>query len=235
MPGLSRVDLVDGLGVEPGAAVGEVVARDAGDRRVAQPHRLHALGDPARLVAVEGGRLAGVDLAEVAAAGALVAADEEGRLAVLPALVDVGAAGLLAHRVQALALDQVAQLGELGTHLRAGLDPLGLALDRDGRVALLDAQHATTVGLDGCHAEHLDVGQMSVMWLSTTGSTSATVTSRPEFLRQRRDARVGDAARDERVEEAQVGIAVQGEAVQRHAARDPDADRGDLAVGAVRR
>ena len=103
------VDLPDGLGVEPGAAVGQVVAGDAGDGGVAQTHRADALGDPARLVAVEGLRAAGVDLAEVAAPGALVAADEEGRLAVLPALVDVGAAGFLADRVQPLALDEVAQ------------------------------------------------------------------------------------------------------------------------------
>ena len=62
---------------------------------------LHGLGDAARLVAVQLGGLAGVDLAEVAAPRALLAADEEGGLAVFPALVDVGAAGLLAHRVQA--------------------------------------------------------------------------------------------------------------------------------------
>ena len=100
------VDLADRLGVQPGAAVGQVVAGDAGDGGVAQAHRGDGLGDPARLVGVEVGRLAGVDLAEVAAPGALVAADEEGGLAVLPALVDVGAAGLLADRVQALAADQ---------------------------------------------------------------------------------------------------------------------------------
>ena len=117
------MDLPDRLGVQPGAAVGQVVAGDAGDRRVAQAHRLHRLGHPARLVPVELGRLAGVDLAEVAAPGALVAADEEGRLAVLPALVDVGAAGLLADRVQPLPLDQRLQLGVLRAHLRPGLDP----------------------------------------------------------------------------------------------------------------
>ena len=74
---------------------------------------LHRLGDAARLVAVELGGLAGVDLAEVAAARALVAADEEGGLAVFPALVDVGAAGLLADRVQALAAHERLELGVL--------------------------------------------------------------------------------------------------------------------------
>ena len=101
------MDLPHGLGVEPGALVLEVVARDAGDGRVVEPHGLDGLGDPARLVGVVLGGLARVDLAEVAAPGALVAADEEGRLAVFPALVDVRAAGLFADRVQALAADQL--------------------------------------------------------------------------------------------------------------------------------
>ena len=139
--GVERVDLTDGLGVEPGALVLEVVAGDAGDGRVAQPHRLHARRDPARLVAVERRRLAGVDLAEVAAPGALLAADEEGRLAVLPALEDVGAAGFLADRVQALALHQRVQLGVVRAHRRLGLDPRRLALDRGLGVAGLDPQH----------------------------------------------------------------------------------------------
>ena len=145
--GVELVDRAHRLGVQPGAAVLEVVAGDAGDGGVAQLHLLHRLGDPARLVAVERLRLAGVDLAEVAAAGALVAADEEGGLAVLPALEDVGAAGLLADRVQALALDEVLQLVVLRAHLRPGLDPLGLALDGGLGVADLQPQElAARVG-----------------------------------------------------------------------------------------
>ena len=139
------VDLLDRLGVQPGAAVGQVVAGDAGDRGVAQLHLLHALGHPPGLVAVERLGLAGVDLAEVAAPGALVAADEERRLAVLPALEDVGAAGLLADRVQALGLHEVLQLAVLRAHLRPGLDPLRLALDRGLRVADLETEQLATV------------------------------------------------------------------------------------------
>src|SRR3954451_12913809 len=134
------VDLPDRLGVDPAAAVGQVVAGDAGDRGVAQAHGRHALGDPARLVRVGGRRLAGVDLAEVAAPGALVTTDEEGGLPVLPALVDVGAAGLLADRVQPLAADQRLQLGVLRAGLQPGLDPVGFALDGDLAVARLEAQ-----------------------------------------------------------------------------------------------
>src|SRR5690606_21580909 len=89
--GVGGVDLPDGLGVQPGAAVVEVVAGDAGDRGVLQAHLRDGLGDAAGLVPVEFGGPAGVDLAEVAAARALVAADEERGLPVLPAFVDVGA------------------------------------------------------------------------------------------------------------------------------------------------
>ena len=100
------VDRAHGLGVQPRALVGQIVAGDAGDGRVAQPHPGDGFGDAARLVGVVVGRLAGVDLAEVAAPRALAAADQEGGLAVLPALVDVGAARLLADRVELLLLHQ---------------------------------------------------------------------------------------------------------------------------------
>jgi hypothetical protein len=146
-----RVDLAHGLRVEPRPAVGQVVARDSGYRRVAQAHRGDRLGHPARLVGVELGRLAGVDLAEVTPPGALVAADQERRLAVFPTLVDVRAAGLLAHGVQALALDQTAQVRVLGAHLRGYLDPRRLALDRRLGVASLDAQQAAPLWNHGGH------------------------------------------------------------------------------------
>ena len=90
--GVLGMDAPHRLGVQPRTLVGQVVAGDAGDGRVAQVHPLHALGHASRLVDVVVGGLARVDLAEVAAARALRAADEEGRLAVLPALEDVGAA-----------------------------------------------------------------------------------------------------------------------------------------------
>src|SRR6185312_13864238 len=138
--GDGRVDLAHGLGVEPRAAVGQVVAGDAGDGGVAQAHRGHRLGHPARLVPVEVGRLAGVDLAEVAAPGALLAADQEGRLAVFPALEDVGAAGLLADGVQAFVGHQLPQRGVLRAHLGPGLDPGRLLLDRGLAVADLEAK-----------------------------------------------------------------------------------------------
>ena len=241
VPGLSRVDLPHGLGVQPGALVGQVVARDAGDRGVAQPHLLHALGDPARLVGVVVGGLAGVDLAEVAAAGALRAADQEGRLAVFPALVDVGAAGLLAHGVQALVLDERVQRGVLGPHLRAGLDPLGLALDRRLRVAHLEAQELAPSGC-GCR---VDVGRGPVAQplmrappaYSASNARDDRVDDvggrdiRPHHLAHGRDAGIRDAAGDDAAEPGERVVAVDREAVHRDAALDAHADRGDLVLG----
>src|ERR1035441_8871878 len=66
----------------------------------------------------------------------------EGGLAVLPAFEDVRAAGFLADRVQALAADQVLELGVRRSGAEPGLDPRRLALDRDLAVAGLEAEHA---------------------------------------------------------------------------------------------
>ena len=190
--GVDRVDLADGLGVEPGAAVGQVVAGDAGDGRVLQAHGLHGRGDAARLVGVEVGRLARVDLAEVAAPRALVAADEERRLAVFPALEDVGAAGLLAHRVQALALHQALELGVLGAHRRARADPLGLALDGGLGVARLDAEHASAIGCDR-HA-----GQTNPRSARRLRGSRASHRGRRRARLEDRDERVDEVRADER-------------------------------------
>src|SRR3712207_9196252 len=73
---------------------------------------------------------------------------EEGGLAVLPALVDVRAAGLLAHRVQAAGAHQALELGVLRAHPGAGADPRGLALDRRLAVADLQAQQLAAVRCD---------------------------------------------------------------------------------------
>src|SRR5690606_10343254 len=142
----------DLLGVQPRAGVRQIVSGDAGDRGVAQAHPGDALGDPSRFVGVVCGGLPGVDLAEVAAPCALRAADEEGRLAVLPALVDVGAAGLLAHGVQILLLHEGVQGLVFRPHLRLGADPLGLSLDRRGCVTDLQAQQSAPLRCCGGHA-----------------------------------------------------------------------------------
>ncbi len=100
-----RVELVDEtarFGVEPCGAVGQIISGDARDRHVAQVEVAHGLSNTARLILVVLGGATRRDVAEVAATRAQGTAEEERRLAVLPAFVDVGAAGLCAHRVQPL-------------------------------------------------------------------------------------------------------------------------------------
>ena len=221
------------LGVQPRALVGEVVARDTGDRRVAQPHLLHALGDTARFVGVVVRGLAGVDLAEVAASGALRAADQEGRLAVLPALVDVGAAGLLAHGVQPLVLHEGVQRGVLGSHLRARLDPFRLALDRRLRVADLEAEELAAFGRRRCsRAAAPRLAAYSASKTETIESTmSAGATSLPTTsLTVVTPASVIPHGMMPRKPGERV-VAVDREAVHRDPLLDAHSDRGDLVLG----
>ncbi len=98
--GVRLPDGGDGGGKGAGTSVGQVVTGHAGDHGMGQPHPLHRLGHPLRLTGVEGKGMAGVHLAEPARPGAPRAVDHEGGGAVRPALVDVGATGLLAHRDQ---------------------------------------------------------------------------------------------------------------------------------------
>ena len=113
--GGARPDLADGLGHQPRALVVEVVAGDHRHDGEAQAEVLDRLGDAPRLVDVVALGLAGLDLAEPAAAGAVLAADQERRLAHLPALVDVGAAGLRADGVELEALHQLGDVLEVVT------------------------------------------------------------------------------------------------------------------------
>ena len=124
--GAGVLDPPDGLGPVAGAAVLEVVAVDAGDDGVLEVERRQGLGHPPRLVGVGRQRPAGGDVAEPARPGADVAQDHDGQRPPAPALADVGAAGALAHGVEALLVDQGLGLeeGRLGGQL--DLDPLGV-------------------------------------------------------------------------------------------------------------
>jgi hypothetical protein len=94
-----------------GAAVGDVVAVDGGDDHVLQTHLEGRLREAERLERVwRRVGLAGVDVAVAAGAGARVAEDLECRGAAPPALGDVGAARLLADRVELRAVDQLADV-----------------------------------------------------------------------------------------------------------------------------
>src|SRR5690606_13702909 len=102
-----------------GAAVTQVIAVHAGDHHVLQAHVCNRLGEPARLVGIRGLGPAVGHVAEAAAPRAYVAQDHEGRRAVAEALVDVGAAGVLAHGHQPV----FAQLGLERGHRAVGGDP----------------------------------------------------------------------------------------------------------------
>ena len=128
---------------DPGlrAVVGQVVAIDAGDDRMAEPHLRHRAGDAQRLERVVEGRLAGLDVAEAAAARAGVAEDHERRRAALPAVADVRAGGLLADRVQALVADHPVELAVALPARRRHLEPARLAAAEGQRVRPEHLQH----------------------------------------------------------------------------------------------
>ena len=109
------------------SVVGEVVAVDARDHRVPEAHPGHRPRDAGGLERVVPRRLAGLDVAEAAAAGAGVAEDHERGGAALPALADVRAGGLLADRVKVLGLDQALQPAVPRAAGRRHLEPGRLA------------------------------------------------------------------------------------------------------------
>ena len=111
--------------VVAGAPVGDVVAVDRGDDDVLEPHLRRRMREAQRLERVGRlGRAARVDVAVAARAGARVAEDLERRGAASPALGDVGAARLLADRVELLPVDQLADLEVAAVRARgANLHP----------------------------------------------------------------------------------------------------------------
>jgi hypothetical protein len=120
----------DGLGEDVGAAIGQVVARHAGDDNVLEVHLADSLGDAARLVLVVPGRATGLDGAEAAGAGAGIAEDHDRRRALLPALPDVGAAGLLADGVEGQVAQDALELVVVGAGRKPGPDPLRVPTQR---------------------------------------------------------------------------------------------------------
>jgi hypothetical protein len=112
------------------------------------------LGQVFRLVRVERIGTAVADVAERAAAGALVAHDHEGRGALAEAFADVGAGRFFAHRHQVVGAQDVLDFVEAGGR-RAGLDanPVGLlelfwaGMILIGMQAVLPAPFCLSLGL----------------------------------------------------------------------------------------
>src|SRR5690606_37438671 len=96
---------VDAFGKDPRAAIGLFIAVDAGQHRVLQPHRGHAFAHTPRLIRVKQPRLAGLDLAETAAARAGIAHQQEGSRPPSPTFADIGTHGLFTYGVQMLAAE----------------------------------------------------------------------------------------------------------------------------------
>ena len=124
-----RLERADRRRVVAGALVGQVVPVDGRDDDVLELHLRRGVREPQgleRIRRVLG--LAGLDVAVPAGARARVAEDLERRRPAAPALGDVRAAGLLADRVQVVAVDQLldVEVARVGAR-RAHLHPLGAA------------------------------------------------------------------------------------------------------------
>ena len=92
----------------------------------ARPKLGGRLADMRGLVRVERARQTGLHVAEGAGARAGVAHDHEGGVLLLPALADIRAAGLLAHRDQAVVAHDLVRVDIAGRHRRLDADPVGL-------------------------------------------------------------------------------------------------------------
>ena len=134
------VNLTGGLCVQPRTAVFQIITSNTGHGCVTQTHDLHVLSNLERLSVVNSNRLAGRNIAEVATAGALGTTNQVGCLTVFPALVNIGAASLFTHGVQALTASQLAHLVVFGANNSLGLNPVRLLLNGNLSVAGLHTQ-----------------------------------------------------------------------------------------------
>ena len=138
----------DRLGEDARSAVGEVVTGDAGDHDVLEPHRGDGLRDAARLVVVEPGRAAGLHGAEAAGPGARVAEDHDRGGALVPALPDVRAVGLLADRVELEPAQQALEFVVVVAGRQPGTDPVRVASRRDRPIRRREPGQAATTDRD---------------------------------------------------------------------------------------
>jgi hypothetical protein len=106
------------------AAVGEIVAVDRGNDHMGEPELEGRLRDMFRLGGVERAGHAGLDVAERASPRAGVPHDHEGSVLLVPALADIRAAGLLAHRDKAVLFHDSAGVGIAARVRRAHPDPV---------------------------------------------------------------------------------------------------------------
>lgn len=95
----------DGLGPDPGTAVGDIVAIDGCDDDVFESRSSQGLSDTTRLILIDRERLPGFDIAEPTGAGAGVSQDHDGRDPARPALSHVRTRGFFADGVEFVGVD----------------------------------------------------------------------------------------------------------------------------------
>ena len=116
----------DRLGEMLRPTIVKVVAVDRGDDHMLEAKRLDRMGDAARLEHIKRIGPPGRDVAEGTAAGADLAHDHHGGVALAPAFADIGAARLFADRHQPVRLQDVARGLVTGRGRRLDPDPIGL-------------------------------------------------------------------------------------------------------------
>src|SRR5262249_27223116 len=119
-------DGVDGRGEDLSASIREIVAVDRGDDYVLEAELAHRASYAFGLLTVLPHRLAVRDGAVAAIPRAGVAEDHEGGRGVFPALADVRAVGLLAHRVEVPLAHEPLEPDVVRATGRAHLEPGGL-------------------------------------------------------------------------------------------------------------
>ncbi len=233
--GRSRVGLPDSgdrgrKGRRP--TIGEVIARNGRHHGVRKPHVGHRSRHPPRLGHVEIAGPTGVDQAEPTRPGTALAVDHERGRAVVPAVEDVGTAGLLAHGDQLLPTHQAPEASVLRAGVERHPHPLWLTPDRWTLPRPLPPAERTQVTDAGAprHIGALD-GTPRPLRRSPFGNQVHNLGHRglDPLGSQGGDTEAGDSTRDHAVKEREVRVHVQGETVHRARTRQLDADCRHLA------
>ena len=118
-----RPGLADGLGKNVGPPVLQIIAIDRGYDGVLETEFLKRHGYPSRLVEIVACWEAGLNRAKLAGARAHIAENHESCRAGSPALSNVGASGILAHRIESVLTHEMLQIEIALAPWQAYLEP----------------------------------------------------------------------------------------------------------------
>ena len=124
-----RANGADGGREMRSTAISQIIAIHAGDHHMAQPKRSNCFCDPARFIRIQRLWNTGRDIAEGTGAGAGLAHDHHGGVALRPAFADIRAGCFFAYRDQFLLPHQGAGFQINRMRRRLYPDPGGFALD----------------------------------------------------------------------------------------------------------